>query len=90
MAWTISLSEAADRSLQRLDPPVAKRIVVFLGIRLAGAENPRVLGEPLVGPAFGGLWRFRVGDYRLICRVEDEKLHVLVVQIGHRREIYRL
>jgi mRNA interferase RelE/StbE len=89
LAWKISLSKAAEQSLARLDPPVARRITAFLNGRLAVADNPRALGETLVGPMFRGLWRFRVGDYRLICRIDDGEVHVFVLQIGHRGDIYR-
>lgn len=65
-----------------------KRIVSFLQDRIQAAENPRTSGKALQGN-LSGLWRYRVGDYRLLCRVEDEELVVLVIEIGHRREIYR-
>jgi len=61
----------------------------FLSERVARVENPRSLGKPLQGSRFGEFWRYRVGDYRLICKIEDERLLVLVLRIGHRKEIYR-
>ncbi len=88
MAWTVKLSDDAKRDLQKLDKPIQKRIAAFLLERIQAAENPRASGKALQGN-LSGLWRYRVGDYRLLCRVEDEELIVLVIEIGHRREIYR-
>ncbi len=89
MAWTVELSETADRELAKLDPQHRKRILKFLRSRVAVLGNPRSLGEALHGSDLGEFWRYRVGDYRLICRVEDDRLLVLVLRVGHRREIYR-
>jgi mRNA interferase RelE/StbE len=68
---------------------VARRILGFLRDRVAALDDPRSIAEPLSGPDLGGQWRFRVGDYRLICMLEDEVLLVMVLRIGHRREVYR-
>jgi mRNA interferase RelE/StbE len=87
--WKIELDAKADKDLDRLDRQVAKRILSFLYDRVAISENPRVLGEALHGPRFGKLWKYRVGDHRLVCKIEDERVVVLVLEIGHRREIYR-
>ena len=89
MAWTVELSETADRELAKLDPQQRKRILKFLWGRVAALDDPRSLGEPLHGSELGEFWRYRVGDYRLICRIEDDRLIVLVLRVGHRREIYR-
>jgi mRNA interferase RelE/StbE len=89
MAWKIELSERADRELTKLDPQNSKRIPQYIRDRLACLENPRSLGRALQGPEFGELRRYRVGDFRVICRIEDEKLVILVVGVGHRKEIYR-
>ena len=89
MVWTIEYTSQAKRHLARLDLPVARRIDDFLRERVCVLAAPWTLAEPLVGPHFGGLWRFRVGDYRVICEFENNVLNVLVLQIGHRREIYR-
>jgi mRNA interferase RelE/StbE len=89
MAWTVEVSATATRQLEKLDSQHSKRIVKFVQERLAKLDNPRDLGKPLSGPKFGELWKYRVGDYRLICRIKDETLIVLLLQIGHRKEIYR-
>jgi mRNA interferase RelE/StbE len=89
MAWKVELSVEAERELNRLDAQHAKRILKFLGERVGKLENPRSLGKPLQGSRLGEFWRYRVGDYRLICKIEDGRLLVLVLSIGHRKEIYR-
>ena len=89
MAYNVELSESADRELSKLDAQQAKRILKFLHGRVAKLDNPRSIGEALHGSRLGEFWRYRVGDYRLIAKIEDDRLVVLVVRIGHRREIYR-
>jgi mRNA interferase RelE/StbE len=89
MAWKIEFSPAAEKELDRLDPAAARRILRFLLDRLASHDNPRDLGEALRGERFGEFWKYRVGDYRIVARIEDGSLRVLVVRIGHRREVYR-
>lgn len=87
MAWRINLSKRAHKSFKKLDKPIQKEILNYLNIRVLGSIHPKKLGEPLVGDK-SGLWRYRVGDYRIICKIEDEILMVLVIDIGHRKEIY--
>jgi mRNA interferase RelE/StbE len=89
MAWRIELSERADRELTKLDSQHSKRILKFLKDRVAKLHDPRSLGKALQGSRFGELWRYRVGDFRIICKIEDDKLIVLIIRIGHRIEIYR-
>lgn len=89
MAWKIELSAKATRELDKLDPPQLKRILKFLNERLAPLENPRSIGQALRGSELGEFWKYRVGDYRLICKIEDQRLLILVLHIGHRREVYR-
>jgi mRNA interferase RelE/StbE len=88
LVWTIKLSDDAKRDLQKLDKPIQKRIVTFLQERIQPIGNPRTNGKALQG-GLSGLWRYRVGDYRLLCRIEDDALLVLVIEIGHRKEVYR-
>ena len=89
MAWKVELSATADRELSKLDPQHRKRILKFLQERIAKLDNPRSLGKPLQGSRLGEFWKYRLGDYRLICKLEDERLLVLVLRVGHRKEIYR-
>ncbi len=86
--WRTELTDIAERSLLKLDKPVRERILTFLKERVESSEDPKVIAEPLTGE-FRGLWRFRVGDYRIICDIQREILLVLVLQIGHRKEVYR-
>ncbi len=89
MAWKVEFSPVAHRELNRLDPQHAKRILKFLASRLSPLDNPRSIGKALHGERFGEFWKYRVGDYRLICKIEDERIVILVLQVGHRREVYR-
>ncbi|PYU77198.1 MAG: type II toxin-antitoxin system mRNA interferase toxin, RelE/StbE family [Acidobacteria bacterium] len=89
MAWSVELSETAERELDKLDAQPRKRILKFLHERVAKLEDPRSIGEALHGSPLGEFWKYRVGDYRLICKIEDDRLLVLVLRIGHRKEIYR-
>ena len=88
MVWTIEYEEVARRQLRKLDRQAARRIVDFLDHRLAGLEDPRALGQALHG-RLKAYWRYRVGDYRIICELQDGQLVVLVVGLGNRREVYR-
>jgi mRNA interferase RelE/StbE len=85
--WTIEFDERAQRELSKLDKPTAKRILRFLEDRIAPSEDPRAFGKPLQHN-LSGKWRYRVGDYRILCQLEDAKLIVLVVEIGHRSSVY--
>lgn len=89
MAWRLEFDAGARKDLENLDKPAAKRILEFLRARLLPLDDPRALGAALKGPRFGEFWRYRVGDYRIICRIEDDHLSVLVVAVGKRREVYR-
>lgn len=89
MAWQIEFSPAADKALTKLGVDTQKRIVRFLRERVANMDDPRSTGKSLVGPTLSELWRYRVGDYRIFCRIEDERICIVVVEIGHRREVYR-
>jgi mRNA interferase RelE/StbE len=89
MAWTIELDPAAEKDLDKLDPQQAKRILRFLFERVAHLEDPRSIGEALKGSKFSTLWKYRVGDYRIISSIEDNVAQILVVKIGDRKEVYR-
>ncbi len=89
MAWTIEFTDTAVRQLQQLDRSVGRRIRKFLQERVAPMEDPRAIGQALSGQRFGEFWKYRVGDYRVVTRIEDNGLLILVIRIGHRREVYR-
>lgn len=88
MAWTIEYAETAKKQLRKLDKVTARCIVGFMDERVAPSSDPRAIGKALKGP-LGDLWRYRVGDYRVICEIQDKLLTVLVLQVGNRREVYR-
>lgn len=89
MAWTVEIDAQALRQLKKLGVPEAKRIRGFLRERVAVMDDPRALGRALLGSRFENLWRYRVGDYRVVCELQDKRLVVLVVSVAHRREVYR-
>jgi len=88
MAWSVSLSPIAQEQLDKLDKSISHRILKFLHERVEKLDDPRQIGEPLQG-SLSQFWRYRVGDYRLVCTLAYDRLVVLVLRIGHRREIYR-
>ena len=87
MAWNLEISPVAQRQLDKLDRTVARRISRFLYERIRTLDDPRQLGERLQGN-LKEFWRYRVGDYRIICSLEHDRLVVMVLRVGHRREIY--
>ena len=89
MGWTVELDRAAVRDLRKLDRTAARRILAFLHGRIAALEDPRSVGEALKGSKLGEFWKYRAGDYRVIARIEDGAVRVLVVRIGNRRNVYR-
>jgi mRNA interferase RelE/StbE len=86
--WTVRISNIAERQLRKLDRQVQQRILDWLEERIEGCKDPRHFGEPLKGD-HAGFWRYRIGDYRIICDIQDRKVVVLVLTIGHRKEIYK-
>ena len=87
MAWLIEFSDDADRDFSKLDKPIQRRIFRYLRDRIATSGDPRDFGKPLLHE-LAGLWRYRIGDFRVLCRIEDERLTVLVVEIAHRSIVY--
>jgi mRNA interferase RelE/StbE len=87
MTWRIEYSKQAKDVLGAMGHVAEKRILRFMHERVAHHPDPKRLAEPLYGEFFG-LYRFRVGDYRVICDIEIDRLRILVVTLGHRREIY--
>jgi len=88
LAWTIEIARTAEKQIKKLDHVAQTAIIRFLRERVKPADNPRQWGKPLHGDN-GGLWRYRVGDYRLICDIQDKKITVLVLRVGHRKDVYR-
>ena len=88
MAWTVEISDVAERQLRKLDRQIQIRILDWLDDRLEGCKNPRHFGESLKGN-YTGFWRYRIGNYRVLCDIQDEKVVVLVLTIGRRKQVYR-
>ncbi len=89
MAWRIEFDPDAARELKKLDRPIQIRILDFLKNRLAPLDNPRQLGEALAGAKLGNYWKYRVGDWRIVCDVQDARIVVRVLRVGNRRDVYR-
>ena len=88
MSWNYNISERALKQLKKLDPQTRKRIIIFLDDRIAESENPRQCGKQLKGE-LSNIWRYRVAEYRILCQLQGEVLIVLVLDVAHRRDVYR-
>lgn len=88
MAWRIEFLPAAAKEIKKLGRAEAARIIATLETRIAVLDDPRSLGSALTGE-LGGPWGWRIGDYRVVARIEDERITILVVRVAHRSEVYR-
>jgi mRNA interferase RelE/StbE len=88
LAWTANFDPRALKELEKLDRMAQRRIVNFLQERVLRRADPRDLGKAMTGDQ-AGLWRYRIGDYRLVCRIDDEAELMLVLRVAHRKEAYR-
>jgi mRNA interferase RelE/StbE len=88
LAWKVEFQLTAQKRIRKFDVVVQRRILAYFRQRVLALEDPRKLGKPLKGNK-GDLWRYRIGDYRAICKIESEQLVVLVLEVGHRCEVYR-
>lgn len=88
MVWTIDYTDTARKQLKKLDRNTASRILDYMDERVAPLDDPRQGGRVLTGP-MGGLWRYRVGDWRVICDIQNDRVRVLVLRLGRRDKIYR-
>lgn len=86
MAYEVEYSATALRQLRKLDRPVARRVIDYLD-EVAELEDPRARGTGLIGDR-AGIWRYRVGDYRVLCDIHDADVVILALEIGHRRSVY--
>lgn len=87
--WTLTFSEAALKDLKKMDAVTQRRIIEYMKKRVISLKDPRQLGKPL-GHNRSNIWRYRVGDYRILCEIQDSILTVEVVHTGHRKEIYKI
>lgn len=88
MKWRLVFSKRADKQLATMDAGVRRIIVSWLMKNIEDCENPRVHGKGLTGN-HSGEWRYRIGDYRVLCEIKDNELIVLALEIGHRRSVYK-
>lgn len=87
MSWDYKISDQALKQLRKLGKEGARRIFSYLDNNIVGCEDPRAFGKALKGD-MGELWRYRTSNYRIVCRIQDDELVVLVVRAGHRRDVY--
>ena len=88
MSYHVEFTETALKELKKMDRQTVRLILGWIRKNLAGCENPRQHGKGLTANR-SGQWRYRVGDYRLLAEIQDDKIIILIVHIGHRSEIYR-
>jgi len=89
LVWAIEFDVAAKKELAKLDRQVAQRLLDFLTQRVIGLNDPRSVGQALKGSKLGEFWKYRVGDFRIIANIQDQKMIILVLRVASRREIYR-
>jgi mRNA interferase RelE/StbE len=88
LAWRVEWEDEAVKELKKIDARAQRNIVRFLREKIATEDDPRRFGDPL-RKDLKGLWKYRIGDYRIICSIEDKSVVVLVVRVGHRRSVYK-
>lgn len=88
MTWKVEITEQAHKQLNKLDKPIKQRIAKFLSDRLCHLSDPRILGKPLQG-TLSEYWAYRVGDYRILATIEDDKFVIVLVEIEHRKQVYK-
>jgi mRNA interferase RelE/StbE len=88
LVWQIEYSASAKRELKRLDKSIAKRIIDYMDSQVGNLDDAKQLGKALTGD-LGAYWRYRVGDYRILCEIHDKEITVLVLGVGHRRDVYK-
>lgn len=86
--YTVRYEKSAQKSLKKMDKHLARLILSWVSKNLEGTDSPRIHGKKLVGNK-SGQWQYRIGDYRLLANIEDETITILVLEIGHRREVYK-
>ncbi len=87
--WKIEFSESAKKDLRKFDNQVSKKIIKWLEGRILSGVDPRLWGKQLKGSVFGEMWRYRVGDYRVLCLIKDNIVTIAIISIGHRKEVYK-
>ena len=88
MKYTVEYTKTAVKQLKKMDKKIASFILTYIEAKLVNCENPRIVGKPLLG-GLSDKWRYRVGEYRILAKIDDHKVIITVVEIGHRSEIYK-
>ena len=88
MKYHVIYSKRAEKWFLYADKTVAKIIFAWIGKNLVNTDNPRAHGKALVGE-LSGFWRYRVGDYRIICKISNQELEIQVIEVGHRSKVYK-
>jgi mRNA interferase RelE/StbE len=86
--WRVEIDPRALKELRKLDPAWSGKILNYISKRLRGAGDPRQLGKAMTGE-LKGHWRYRVGDVRIVARIDDDQLFIMVITVAHRRDVYR-
>lgn len=89
MGYSVEFDPDAMKDLKKLDRPIQQRLAGFLKDRVATLDDPRSIGEALSGAKLGQYWKYRVGDWRIVCDIQDQRIVVRVLRVGNRKEIYR-
>jgi mRNA interferase RelE/StbE len=87
LVWKIKWDERAEKDLKKLDKTFAKQIIRYMSEKISSLSNPRALGKGLKYEKYG-LWRYRVENYRVVCRIQDDSIEILVIRVGHRKDVY--
>jgi mRNA interferase RelE/StbE len=89
LVWKVDFSSTARKQLKSLDKQISRRILKWLDERILSGVNPRLWGKQLQGDELGDMWRYRVGEYRILCVIRDNIVTVEVVYVGHRKDVYK-
>lgn len=87
MRYSVEYTKVAVKQLQKMDKKIAAFIISYIEEKLVDCENPRVFGKALQGN-LNDKWRYRIGDYRILAKIEDDKVLIIIVEVGHRKDIY--
>ncbi len=88
MTWKIEFDTSVEKDLKKLGHTAQKKILKYIKEKILPSDNPRILGKSLSGK-LSDIWRYRIGDYRLLAKIEDEQFIILVIHVGHRKDVYR-
>ncbi len=88
MSYKIEFSDIAVKNLRKMDSASRKKVLEYIKDVISKVDNPRLIGKSLVGN-LKGLWRYRTGNFRILCQITDQQMLILIVKIAHRKDIYK-